>query len=51
MALKKHRAAKPDFSRVEKKNDLTVAAVKPEPPEIKKTEKPARNPFWKRIFR
>lgn len=51
MALKKRRAAKPDFSRVEKKDESATTAVKPKPPENKKPEKPAHKPFWKRIFR
>ncbi len=52
MALKKRRAAKPDFSRVEKKNETPVATAKPTPPATKANDaKPKRISFWKRIFR
>lgn len=51
MALKKRRAAKPDFSRVEKKDETPVAAAKPTPLATNTNgAKPERKPFWKRLF-
>ena len=51
MALKKRRAAKPDFFRVEKNNETPAAAAKPMPPATNTNNaKPERKPFWKRLF-